>query len=165
MLIIGGLFALALVALVIAIFMAREDKPQAATAPAEASAPASEEVKISAEEKEVTWTPAQEETIVAPAPVAQAVQNNKQTADVVQPILNEIVSPVEDGQNTESLYHTQGQLQELIAMMRQLQGQIQTLEHRVSYISTQMNHLNQSDEPNTGATFVDIPALPRNRHP
>ena len=167
MLIIGGLFALALIALVLAIFMARDDRPQVATAPTQASAPAPEVVKAQTpvEEKEVSWAPAQEETIVAPAPVAQAGQSDKQTADVVQPTLNDIVSPVDDGQRSENLFLVQGQLQELTSLVRQLQGQIQTLEQRVNHVSIQMNHFDQSDEPNTAATFVDIPALPRNRHP
>lgn len=188
MLIMGGLFALALVALVLAIFMAREEQPQTATASAQASASTSEVVKTEAsvEEKEIGRKLVEEETVeqveaveaVEPVavPVAQVEavktleqkveQSGQQATDVVQPTLNEIVSPMNDGyNNTGSLHHTQGQIQELIAIMRQLQGQMQTLEHRVNYISAQVNRRAQDDEPNTGATFVDIPAISRNRHP
>jgi hypothetical protein len=155
MLIIGGLFALALVALALAVLMARDDKPQVAAATSQASAPAAEEVKA-----QIAQAPAEEE---APALVVQTEQSNQSAAEVVQPMLNEIVSPVDDGQNTESLVHAQGQVQELTALIRQLQGQMQSLEQRVNYISTHVSRLDQSGEPNTGAAFMDVSALPRKR--
>ena len=108
-----------------------------------------------------TKAPAQEASV---APVEQVEKSRERNTGVIQPAFNEIVFPLEDGKPSESLIQAQGQLQELTSLVRQLQEQIHILEERMNHVSEQVEHIGQNDE-HESATFVDIPVLPRNRHP